>query len=323
MSHNYLVLGASGGLGSGVVSHLLSNSPPGTTVTAASTRKVASTDFAKHGIPFVHTDYNDATQLTEAFKGIQKLLFVSANTFDNDERIRWHRNIINAAKIAKVEHVYYTSLAWGGHTSDSQMDIQIAHYGTEEMLAESGIHYTSIREGIYANAFPALMNWYPGDAKVYLPHDGPVAFAVRAELAEATAKLMMMEPEEISKLLEPGVTHQPNTVLLTGPRSNTLSDLVEAISEATGKSTEVEIIPIEDYVKISVERDKGDGRGNKSEWYFRKRVSWFEGLASGDGKTVDLLMQELLGRKPLDGVEAVKDILRKNPGYRGHMAYAS
>ena len=323
MSRSYLILGASGGLGTGVLSHLLSNSPPGTTVTAASRRKAASTEFTNQGIPFVHTDYDEVMQLIDAFRGVQKLLFVSANTFDNDERIRWHRNIIDAAKTATVGHVYYTSLGWGGHSSDSQMDVQLAHYRTEEMLAESGIRYTSIREGIYADAFPALMNWYPGDAKVYIPRDGRVAFAARAELAEATAKLMMLRPEGVSALLEPGVTYRPNTVLLTGPRTNTLADLVQAISEATGKGVEVQTIPIEDLVRISVEHDRGEGRANKSEWYFRKRASWFEGLAKGEGKTVDHLMEKLLGRKPLDGVETVKGILSKNPGYRGHMAYAS
>ena len=318
MSSSYLILGASGGLGTGVLSHLLSNCPPGTTVTVASTREAAGNDYTARGIPFIHTDYNDATQLASAFKGVHKLLFISANTWDNDERVRWHGNIINAAKAARVGHVYYTSLAWGGHSSESQMDIQIAHYSTEEMLAESGISYTAIREGIYADSFPLFMNWYPGDTRIYLPNDGPIAFAARAELAEATAKLMMMEPGEISKLLEPDVSYPPNIVLLTGPRTYTLSELAEAVSQATGTSLAVEKIPIEDYVKVSVELDKGESRGSKPDWFFRKRVSWYEGLAKGDGKTVDPLMEKLLGRTPLDGKEAVKEILRKNPGYRGH-----
>lgn len=36
------------------------------------------------------------------------------------------------------------------------------------------------------------MDWYPTTDIVYLPSDGPVAFTLRDELGEATARLMIL-----------------------------------------------------------------------------------------------------------------------------------
>ncbi|KAL9084319.1 MAG: hypothetical protein Q9165_008147 [Trypethelium subeluteriae] len=322
MGPNYLILGASGGLGTGVLSHLQANSPPGTTITAASTREAARADFTARGIPFVHTDYESPTQLATAFTGVQNLLFISARTYDNAQRIRWHRNIISAAQAAGVGHIYYTSLAFGGHGSESRMDIQAAHYATEQMLAESGVRYTSIREGVYADSFPLFLNWHPGDRKVWIPVDGPVAYAWRAELAEATARILLLGPGEVAKLDGEKGAKRSNLVLLTGPRTCTLEELTEAVREATGEGLEVERMPIEEFVEGIGENDTVGGREIYSKEFYRKKVSWYEGIAKGDGEMVDPLMEKLLGRRPLDGVEAVKRILMEDRNYKGHMDYA-
>ena len=173
-------------------------------------------------------------------------------------------------------------------------------------FTRSGLTYTIIREGIYAEAFPLFLNCYPSSKTLRLPADGPVAYASRTELAEATAKLMM----------EGG--HEKETVLLTGPRAVTLADLVETINDVTGRGIVVERLPSDEYARVSAENDEG----GKSEWWFEKRVSWYEGVARGDGKAVDPLMERLLGRRPKDGTEVVRDILTTDPNYTWHQNYA-
>ena len=173
-------------------------------------------------------------------------------------------------------------------------------------LIRSRITYTSVREGIYAEAFPLFLNYYPSSQILRLPADGPVAYASRAELAEATANLMMRRG------------YEKETVLLTGPKAVSLADLVATINDATGRGIVIDRMSFETYAKESAENDEG----SKSEWWFEKRISWYDGVAKGDGKAVDPLMEQMLGRKPKDGAEVVREILTKDPNYTWHQNYA-
>ena len=165
--------------------------------------------------------------------------------------------------------------------------------------------YTSVREGIYAEAFPLFLNYYPASDILRLPADGPVAYAFRTELAEATANLMMRGG------------YEKETVLLTGPKAVTLADLVQTIKDVTDRDIVVVKLPFEKYTKESTENDEG----GKSEWWFEKRISWYEGAAKGDGKATDPLMEQWLGRTPKDGTEVVRDVLTTNPNYTWHQNY--
>ena len=46
-----------------------------------------------------------------------------------------------------------------------------------------------------------------------------------------------------------------------------------------------------------------------------------EGVAKGEAETVDPLMEELLGRRPKDGVQVVEELLRKDHEYMWHQNY--
>lgn len=102
----FLVTGASGGLGSGVLTYLLKHTDPSSDeVIASSTGAQAAPSFSSSGIAFRHADYGDPAGLRRAFEGVDKLFFVSANVFDNATRIEQHRMVIEAAKAVGVGHV--------------------------------------------------------------------------------------------------------------------------------------------------------------------------------------------------------------------------
>jgi uncharacterized protein YbjT (DUF2867 family) len=135
MTLKYLVTGATGGIGSGVLSYFQSRLPRSSFAVSSSNPSSAS-KFTSQGIPFRHVDYNDPAILDEAFQGVENLLFVSSNTFDNELRTRQHGNVVEAAKKAGVSHVWYTSLAFGGFRDDSNAAVQQAHIATEKLLKE-------------------------------------------------------------------------------------------------------------------------------------------------------------------------------------------
>lgn len=51
---------------------------------------------------------------------------------------------------------------------------------------------------------------------------------------------------------------------------------------------------------------------------FKKKRSWNDGIAESDGKAVDLLVERVLGSKPTNGIEAVREILAGDPDYICH-----
>ncbi|KAJ6112926.1 hypothetical protein N7512_008250 [Penicillium capsulatum] len=305
MTVKYLVTGATGGLGSLVLAHLAAN-VPASEYAAASSSEANRNRFEDRGIAFRVVNYDDPESLESAFHNVENLLFVSTNTFDVEKRRKQHQNVVNAAKKANVQHTWYTSLAFGGFSSDSQADVQQAHLMTEEMMRKAGITFTSIREGLYADAFPVFMGWYPGTSTVHLPSDGPSAFTLRSELGEATAQLMIRGSEE-------------EMVLLTAQESITFSEIVDVINETTGRKVQVQFVSREDFPRLKA----ADDEGGKPERFFRALVSWYDAISKGEAKITDPLMVELLGRKPVSPREAIRAFLKENANYEWHQNYVN
>lgn len=119
-----------------------------------------------------------------------------------------------------------------------------------------------------------------------------------------------------------------NIALLTGPAAYTIREIASAVRSASGQDLEIERIGTKaEYVRKMVEYDQESGRGGKGSVFFEKWWTFFEGLAEGEGATVDGLMEELLGRKPRDGLEIVKALVigggEDGRGYTWHQNYAS
>ncbi|KAF7717525.1 Uncharacterized protein PECH_005453 [Penicillium ucsense] len=305
MTLKYLITGASGGLGSQVLSYLAGN-VPASEYAAASSSEANRKRFEDRGIAFRVADYDNVDSLEAAFQDVENLLFVSTNTFDVAKREKQHQNVVDAAKKMNVKHVWYTSLAFGGFGS-SDADVQRAHLLTEEMLRKSGINFTSIREGLYTEAFPVFMNWYPNTSVMYLHSDGPITFTRRAELAEATARLMIRG------------RHDKQIVLLTAQQPITFSEIVGVINETTGRNVQVQFVSAEDFVRLKATGDEG----GKPEAFFRKLLSWHEAIGKGETSTTDPLMADLLGREPTPPREAIQELLRENPNYEWHQNYVN
>ena len=104
MTLKYLITGATGGLGGGILQQISKHAPK-SDYAASSSRLEAANQFESSGIQFRHADYKDRASLEKAFVGVKKLLFVSANTYDTEARNQQHRNVIEAAKLAGVGHV--------------------------------------------------------------------------------------------------------------------------------------------------------------------------------------------------------------------------
>ncbi|QMW46707.1 hypothetical protein G4B11_010162 [Aspergillus flavus] len=306
MTLKYLITGATGGLGRYVLDYFVANKPLHE-FAAASSRESNRKQFEDRGIAFRQVDYDDPATLDKAFRDVENVLFVSTNTFDNEKRRKQHQNFVDAASRNGVKHVWYTSLAFGGFKSDSQAAVQTAHLETEEMLRKSGVTYTSIREGIYTEAFPVLLNWYPDSTTVPLPSDGPMALTLRSELGEATARLMIAGG------------HENEIVLLTAEDTIRPSEIVDIINQTTGREVKFERVSPEGYIRIYGENDQG----GKPKAFFQQTLTWYEGIEKGELATTHSLMRELLGREPTKPRDAIQGLLLENPNYTWHQNYVN
>lgn len=136
-SPTILITGATGGLGSSVLRTLLEKKlAPASSIIASSRSESSRDQFTALGVQFRTIDFDDSKSLDITFAGVDRLFFVSTNTYDVQKRVRQHKNVIDSAQRVGVGHVYYSSLAFGGHGSDSRIDVQQAHLITESMLAE-------------------------------------------------------------------------------------------------------------------------------------------------------------------------------------------
>lgn len=212
------VTGATGQLGALALEALLKNVNANELV--AIVRNPAKAEgLAQKGVNVRKADYTDQAAFTAALAGVDKLLLISSS--EVGQRAAQHRNVINAAKAAGVKFIAYTSLL---HADSSPLALRLEHVETENMLAESGIPFTLLRNGWYSENYLA-------SAPAALEHgvfigaagEGKIASATRADYAAAAARVVS----------EDG--HAGNVYELAGDEAWTLSELAAELSKQSGK----------------------------------------------------------------------------------------
>lgn len=114
--------------------------------------------------------------------GVTTLVLVSAGYAEDDRVIARHRALLEAASRDGVAHVIYTSLTGTG----DHLGFALAHRATERLIKDSGLGWTILRNGLYAELFGTLLTWTP-DGLESAFGDGALSAVARADLAAAAA----------------------------------------------------------------------------------------------------------------------------------------
>jgi NAD(P)H dehydrogenase (quinone) len=176
-----VVTGATGHFGRLVVESLLAKGVPAAEIVATG-RHVEK--IADMGVTVKKAPFEDVEALKAAFAGADKVLLVSGS--EVGKRVEQHRNAVQAAKEAGVGLVVYTS-APKADTSD--MKLVAEHLATEQILAESGVPHTILRNSWYIenyNLEQAIAHGLFGAAG-----EGKISGATRADFAEAAASALV------------------------------------------------------------------------------------------------------------------------------------
>ncbi|WP_307534193.1 NAD(P)H-binding protein [Streptomyces sp. V3I8] len=127
-----------------------------------------------------HLDFDDRTSLDLA--GVSTLVLISAGYAEDDQVVGRHAAVLDAAVRDGVDHVVYTSLT----TAGDHLGFALAHRATERLIRASGLHWTILRNGLYAELFGGLLTW-AGEGVESAFGDGALAAVAREDLADAAA----------------------------------------------------------------------------------------------------------------------------------------
>jgi NAD(P)H dehydrogenase (quinone) len=236
------------------------------------------------GAEVVEADYGDAGSLAAALRPGDRVFMVSIHD-GPERRLPLYRSFIAAAVRAEVAHVVYLSFVNAG--PDAVFLHARSHGETEAMLRDSGLAWTAIRNGMYADE---ALGWFDPDGVAREPGgDGRISFSYRPELARAIAVV----------LAEPG--HEGRVYDITTPESVTLAELARIASDATGRPHSYEPGTDEDWIRRWRGRDA---------WRIEAGRTSYAALRSGEFDVVTDDYRALTGRDPLPLAEIVRRLSR-------------
>ncbi|MFJ9826593.1 NAD(P)H-binding protein [Streptomyces sp. NPDC101160] len=270
-----LVTGVSGALGSLVAERL-----------AGRDDVVLGTRAGLPGTRLV--DFDDPATLPDAFAGVDTLLLISAGYGEDDVVVARHEAAISAAERAAVRHVVYTSLSGDG----DHLTYALAHRWTERRLRRSGLDWTILRNGLYAE----FLTWIaaPGaDHRITGPlGDGRLAVVARADLADIAASVATDPAPHAGRVYE-----------LVGERALGGAELAAAL----GAPYTYEPVTL-------AEARAAIAESGARPFQVPMLASTYAAIAFGflDGSGVRSDLRELLGgREPRDGLEVFVSAVRQ------------
>lgn len=209
------ITGATGQLGRLAIAALKSRAPDaGIVALVREPAKAADLD-----LPTRIADYHRPETLAAAFTGLDVLVLISSNDFN--DRAGQHRAVITAAEAAGIGRIVYTSIL-KGHASP--LKLAEDHKATETAIAESGLEATILRNGWYTENYTgSLPAAVQAGAVIGCAGEGRLSTAARADYAEAIA-IVAADPAHAGEVYE-----------LAGDSAYTLAEMADEVSQRLGR----------------------------------------------------------------------------------------
>jgi uncharacterized protein YbjT (DUF2867 family) len=277
-----VITGATGALNGATVEHLLKRMPA--EQIGVSVRDAAKAQhFADRGVRVRRGSYDDPAALLDSFEGASQVLLVSSNDPGADG-VALVRTGIEAAVAAGAQRILYTSHQ---HTGTGSPFVPAGvHAANEALLADSGVAWTSLRNGFYAHSLDWMLGPWRETGVIAAPADGPASWTDRGDEAEAAAVILA------------GPRSFDGPVTLTAGAAPTFSEIAEIASELTGRDIQRVVMDDEEWVAAQV-------ANGSPEPMARLLLGFFQAAREGSFAEVDPTLRELLGREP----RTVRDLL--------------
>jgi len=227
--------------------------------------------------------YANTPEVVEALKGIDILLMVSAR--ENPERVEEHKSFLDAAKLAEVQHIVYTSFY--GADEKATFTLSRDHAQTEAYIKELGFTYTFLRDNFYLDFFIdiALEN---GEIRGPAGR-GRVSAVARKDTSRVAAEILL-NPKE----------WENQTLNLTGPEDLSMEEIVELLSKETGNA----ITYVDESVEEAYESRK---KWPAQTWEYDAWVSTYTAIKAGEQAGVSTDVEKVLGRPAMNLIDVLKE----------------
>lgn len=278
-----VVSGASGQLGRLIVREF-TKANPNVPVVASMRDTAKSTGLFDNSVQIRYGDFADPTSLKAAFFGAEQVLMISADKL-GEEALALHRTAIAAAREAGVTRLLYTSHM--GAKPDSPFPPASQHWGTEQDLAASGLAFTALRHGFYAESCLHMIGDGLRSGELRTPEDGPVSWTARADLAAADAAILAASSDW------EGITPP-----LTASAAVTMADIAEIASERLGRAIRQVTVTDEEWVK-------GKIASGTPPIYAEMLLGTFQAARRGDFAATGPALTNLIGREPISVGEVI------------------
>ena len=227
--------------------------------------------------------YANTPEVVEALKGIDVLLMVSAR--ENPERVEEHKSFLDAAKLAGVQHIVYTSFY--GADEKATFTLSRDHAQTEAYINKLGFTYTFLRDNFYLDFFIdiALEN---GEIRGPAGR-GRVSAVARKDTSRVAAEIIL-NPKE----------WENQTLNLTGPEDLSMEEIVELLSKETGNA----ITYVDESVEEAYESRK---KWPAQNWEYDAWVSTYTAIKAGEQAGVSTDVKKVLGRPAMNLIDVLKE----------------
>lgn len=284
-----LVTGSTGHFGKAAIEFLLKKGISAKNISALVREETKASDLKANGIKLTIGDYNNYASLVKAFKGVDKLLFVSGSEIEIREKQQ--DNVVKAAKEAGVKHILYTSFERKNETQTSPIAfVGKSHLDTENSIKASGMTYTIFRNNLYTDLLPLFFGEKVLETGIYLPAgDARVGMASRNDMAEAAANVLISDG------------HENKEYIISNTENVSFHEIAENLSQLTGKSINYTSPDNDIYMDTLV-------KAGVPEEYAGMFSSFSEAMKQGEFAPAESDLENLLGRKPVSVKEQLTEI---------------
>ena len=227
--------------------------------------------------------YTNSPEVVEALKGIDALLMVSAR--ENPERVKEHKEFLDAAKLAGVQHIVYTSFY--GADEKATFTLSRDHAQTEAYIKELGFTYTILRDNFYLDF---LIDMALENGEIRGPAGSGLVSAVARKDTSRVAAEILLNPKE----------WENQTLNLTGPEDLSMEEIVALLSKETG----VAITYVDESVEEAYESRK---KWPAQTWEYDAWVSTYTAIKAGEQAGVSTDVEMVLGRPAMSLIDVLKE----------------
>ena len=230
-----LITGATGFLGAAIVENLLKTLEPKELAIYA--RNAAKAKKWKDlGLSVRIGDFKNVEALKAGMREITKIVLIPTSDKDSFNQ---HKNVIDVSTQAKINHLFYVGGAINHNVRATRLGpLKDAYFATENYIRQSGIAYTMIQNGFYAEVIPFFVGErLPVNSVIFPSGEGKASFAKREEMGEAIANIILMGQKVNA------------SYTLTGNHAYSFGEIAEILGELTGKKIGFENPQPKDFVK--------------------------------------------------------------------------